>query len=112
MAVLLKVAAVSCVLVALVACGGDEPETSSSEAPEAPSVVTGVVIEVSSAGLGRVESFVVKDGDDTYEILIDPEVDYGFNLDHLHEHRATGEPVRVQLKERNGDLYAQSILDA
>jgi hypothetical protein len=108
--VLVKVAAVSCVLVALVACGGDEPETSSPEIP--PSEVTGVVIEVSSAGLGRVENFVVKDGDDTYEILIDPEADYGFNLDHLHEHRATGDPVRVELKERNGDLYAQSILDA
>jgi hypothetical protein len=111
--VLLKVAVVSCVLVGLVACGSDDPETSSSDADrDPPSTVTGVVIEVSSAGLGRVENFVVKDGDDTYEILIDPDVDYGFNLDHLHEHRATGDPVRVELEERNDDLYAQSILDA
>jgi len=93
-----------CLFAPLVACGNDEPE--------APAAVTGVVIEVSSAGLGRVESLVVKDGDDTFEILIDPDVDYGFNLDHLHEHRATGDPVRVELEERDGDLYAQSIDDA
>lgn len=104
-------AALSCLLVGLVACGGDESEAPSSGS-DAPSAVTGVVIEVSSAGLGRVESLVVKDGDDIYEILIDPEVDYGFNLDHLHEHRATGDPVRVQLEERDGELYAHSIVDA
>jgi hypothetical protein len=101
----------SCLVVGLIACGGDGSEAPPTRS-DAPSTVTGVVIEVSSAGLGRVESLVVKDGDDSYEILIDPEVDYGFNLDHLHEHRATGDPVRVELEERDGELYAQSIVDA
>ena len=95
----------STVLVSLVSCASDDD-------PAAPSTVTGVVIEVSSEGLGRVQSLVVKDGDTTYDILIDPKVDYEFSLDHLHEHRATGDPVVVRIDERNGDLYARSIKDA
>ncbi|MGH2695185.1 MAG: hypothetical protein ACRDJJ_10295 [Actinomycetota bacterium] len=102
---LAKTVVALCFLASIVACGNNNEQ-------EAPSTVTGVVIEVSSAGLGRVESLVVKDGDDTFEILIDPDVDYGFNLDHLHEHRATGDPVRVELDQRDGDLYAQTIEDA
>lgn len=97
------IALVAAVAVVLAACGGDAPDT--------PSTVTGVVVDIRTAGAGRVESFVVKDGDRRFDIRIAAERDYGFPPDHLHQHRAAGEPVRVELERRGGDLYAVSIED-
>jgi hypothetical protein len=79
---------------------------------ELPNSVEGVVIEVESEGLGEVTSFMVKDGDETYEIGIDPDRDYGFDLGHLSEHRSTGDPVFVDLETREGELIAVTIEDA
>jgi hypothetical protein len=45
-------------------------------------------------------------------ILIDPQIDYGFDLAHLREHMETGDPVRVDLELRAGDVYATQIDDA
>ncbi|MGI8774924.1 MAG: hypothetical protein ACR2KQ_07930 [Actinomycetota bacterium] len=74
---------------------------------------TGVITDISSAGIGQVESFELKAGDETLEILIADDVDYEFDLGHLHEHLATSEPVLVDVEERNdGDIYARSIEDA
>lgn len=103
---------VSAVLAAfmLVACGGDEP--TAERTPEPPRELTGVILTIDSEGLGQISSFELKEGDETYEIFIDPEVDYGFNLGHLNEHLSTGQPVRVDLESREGKLYAQSIIDA
>jgi hypothetical protein len=78
----------------------------------APDAVTGVVVEIEAQGLDDVRSFTVKDGDELYDISIDPDIDYGFNLGHLNEHRATAEPVRVELEERGDQLVALSIEDA
>ncbi len=69
-------------------------------------------MEVDTRGLGDVQSFVVKDGDDTYAIDIDPRVTYSFPVDHLSEHKASGAPVRVALQRREGRLVATSIDDA
>lgn len=69
-------------------------------------------MDIEAEGIGDVRSFTVKSGAQTYEILIDPHVDYGFPLGHLNEHRISGDPVRVELVERDGRLYAQSIVDA
>jgi hypothetical protein len=80
-------------------------------APEAPSKATGVIVDIDTEGLGELRAFKLKDGDQTYEIRIDPKIEYGFNLDHLHEHRATAEPVAVTIDERDGILYATSIDD-
>jgi hypothetical protein len=96
-------------LVNLSACGGDGD---SSDNPPAPSRLEGPIIEVDSEGLGEVRAFTLKSGDQTYEILIAEDVDYGFPLDHLNEHRISGEPVVVQLEERAGKLVALSIEDA
>lgn len=95
------------VVLALVApgCGG-------GNGADAPTEVTGVVVEIEAQGLGDVRAFTVKDGDDLYEISVDPDIDYGFNLGHLNEHRATAEPVRVELEERGDELVALSIEDA
>jgi hypothetical protein len=73
---------------------------------------TGVVTDITSEGIGRVESFELKSGDETHEILIDPGVEYDFDLGHLHEHLASSDPVVVDLEERDGALYALTIEDA
>lgn len=73
---------------------------------------TGVVTDIESAGIGEVSSFTLKSGDETVEVLIDPDKEYGFDLGHLHEHLASSEPVIVELEERDGERYALSIEDA
>jgi hypothetical protein len=49
---------------------------------------------------------------ESYQILIDPARDYGFDLAHLREHQSTGDPVRVRLQQREEALYALRIDDA
>ena len=87
------------------ACGSD-PEV------EAASEVTGVIVDIESAGIGDIRSFRLKDGDETYDVVIDPDVEYGFDLGHLQEHLSGSLPVKVELEERDGVLYAQTIDDA
>ncbi len=77
-----------------------------------PARVTGVVVDVTSQGLGKVTAFVLKDGGRNYQITIDRAIDYSFPLDHLNEHRATGSPVQVRLEQRGRALVALSIEDA
>lgn len=87
----------------ITACGDDSP---------APNEVTGLIISVTPEDQAEeVESFEVRDGEDTYEISIDPEVDYGFDLFHIREHEMDALPVLVKLDERGGDLYAVTIED-
>jgi hypothetical protein len=90
------------------ACGDD---SDSSDVPAADNY-TGIVTEVESEGLNEVTSFGLKTEDDeTLTILIDESVNYGFPLGHLEEHRVTAGPVEVAVEERDGELYAQSIVD-
>jgi hypothetical protein len=98
-----------CIFLLGAACGGDDGEAAPREVPDE---VTGVLLDVESQGVDDVESFTLKDGDETYEIFIADDVDYGFPLGHLSEHLSTGDPVRVPLEERDGRLYALSIDDA
>ena len=113
-----KLVIVLCFLALLgAACGGDDDggESAGGEtvaAEDAPDEVTGVLLDVESEGVGEVTSFTLKENDETYEILIADDVDYGFNLGHLSEHLTTGDPVRVPLEVRDGKLYALSIDDA
>ena len=112
-----------CVLIATIigclaftACDeGDDAADDQSQVSQqggAPEELTGPIIDIDSEGLGDVRSFTVKSDEQTYEILIDPQVDYGFPMGHLNEHRLSGAPVRVELLERDGRLFALSILDA
>lgn len=105
-----------CVALLGAACGGDEPQDEPRgghvAAEDAPDEVTGVLLDVQSEGVGEVTSFTLKEGDETYEIFIADDVDYGFNLGHLSEHLTTGDPVTVPLEVRDGKLYALSIDDA
>ena len=101
---------VSVVLAALalaagaVGCGeGREP---------VPPTAIGVITAIDGAG-GDIRSFTLETEDDgTLEVFIAEDVDYGFDLAHLHEHRTTGDPVRCTLEEREGEAYALAIEDA
>jgi hypothetical protein len=83
-----------------------------SAGDEVPGELTAVIVDIESAGFGEVESFTVKDGDQTYEIFTAEDGDYGFPLGHLHEHLQAAEPVRMDLEERDGRLFALTIDDA
>lgn len=75
--------------------------------------VVGLVVDIQTgAGFGEVESFMVKEGDDQFEIFVDPDVTYDFPLAHLNAHRAGAEPVRVEAETRDGRLVAVTIGDA
>jgi hypothetical protein len=86
----------------LPACGGNEQ----------PSELSGVILKVNATSITDVESFTLKSGDERHRILIDASADYGFPLSHLQEHVLSGDPVDVELEERDGQLYAQSIVDS
>ncbi|HEX2030904.1 MAG TPA: hypothetical protein VHL78_05825 [Actinomycetota bacterium] len=92
-------------LVLAVGCGGSEP------APP-PERVTGLITEIARDAGGTIESFVVRQGARSFDVRIDPARDYGFDLEHLEEHRTQELPVLVRLRERDGALYAVEILDA
>ena len=96
-------------LILAVGCSAEPGATSPSAPP--PDQVTGVITDLRFEGDDLV-SFVVEARDSTYEILIDPERDYGFNLKHLTVHQEDQLPVLVELESRDGDLYAVEILDA
>lgn len=97
-------------LVFLAACGGGGGSASDVPTPP-PDQVTGVITELQFDGDKLIE-FDVETFEDTFEILIDPDHDYGFNLNHLRSHRDQQLPVLVDLESRDGDLYAVNILDA
>lgn len=89
----------------LTGCGnGDDDDT--------PSGITGPVVDIEAEGLNEVISFEIQSEGTRYQIFVDEDVDYGFPLGHLNEHRITGDPVVVEVTERDGRLYAQSIEDA
>ena len=74
--------------------------------------VTGVVVEIESSGLARVEQFTLQEEGRRVTILVDEETEFAFAPSHLNEHRATGQQVAVAVERRGGDLYARSVGDA
>lgn len=96
------------ILALIAACGGDATPAAT---PSPPERVTGLITEVRFEG-EEVVSFVVEAREGSYDLLIDPEYDYGFNLRHLEVHRVQELPVHVELAERDGALYANEVLDA
>jgi hypothetical protein len=99
------------IALAIGACDdGDAPPDTSR--PKAPDRVEGVVTDVTSENIDDVTAFEVRSEGQTYEIFIDPEIDYGFRLGHLQAHVVGSDPVIVELEERDGKLFALSIEDA
>lgn len=61
---------------------------------------------------GEPESFVLEtENDGSLEVNIADDVDYGLDLQHLHEHMEGDLPVRVELEERDGRAVALLIED-
>jgi hypothetical protein len=92
----------SLAVVAAVACG----------APAAPTEVTGPITAIGRDDEGTITSFTVEEVGTPYRIRIDPTREYGFDLEHLGEHRVQRLPVRVTLDDRDGTLVAVEIVDA
>jgi hypothetical protein len=95
--------ALALALVAAGACGG-------ASEPVPPRVV-GLVVELDAEG-ETVRGFVLEADGERYEIRIDPEIDYGFDLLHLRDHLRSRQPVDVRLDQRGDAVYATEILDA
>jgi hypothetical protein len=93
------------VLVLALGCGGatDEPPAGA---------VTGQISAIGRDDRGAIRTFTVEDAGTDYRIRIDPSRDYGFDLEHLVEHRTQRLPVRVTLEQRGREIYALEILDA
>ncbi|MFN2389600.1 MAG: hypothetical protein ABR575_08375 [Actinomycetota bacterium] len=91
------------------ACGGGS-EPAPGNRP-ARFEVTGVITTLDPPSLNDVRSFTLKAGSETYEIMIDQNVDYGFALGHLNAHRGA-DPVTVEIEDRGGTLFALSIEDS
>ena len=105
---------VCALLIALVlgACG-EEDAPSNAGGAEAPDEVTGVITAIEAHKGKHVTAFTLEsDEGETYDISIAADVDYGFDLTHLIEHRDEELPVSVSLEERSGTLYALTIDDA
>ena len=102
--------AAAALLCLTVACGGS---SAPSEEEPAPDQVVGLITEVEPPEETEIPtSFTVEEEDgDTYDIGIDPELDYGFDLLHVRDHFVTEDPVDVAVEERDGELIATSIAD-
>ncbi|HEX2049814.1 MAG TPA: hypothetical protein VHJ34_04175 [Actinomycetota bacterium] len=100
-----KLAGAVAALSVAVACSGGASQD------DAPGPVTGVVLEVRATSLTDVSSFVVKDGSRRVLVRVDDDTEFAFPPAHLAEHKASGEPVRVELSRRDGRLYATSVAD-
>jgi hypothetical protein len=74
--------------------------------------VTGLITRIARGADGGIHQFTVRQGAESFEVLIDPRRDYGFDLEHLEQHQASDWPVTVRLEQRDGALYAVEILDA
>lgn len=72
-----------------------------------------MVVDITEGeGFGAVESFELRSEGETYEILIDQSREYGFPLGHLNDHLQGADPVRVDIEEKDGAIYAVTIEDA
>lgn len=109
----LKVIAVACLLALLsAACGNDDAASNGGGNADVPDQVIGLITEVDAHMGKHVTAFTLESEEgESYDISIASDVDYGFNLKHLLEHRDKELPVSVTLEERSGTLYALSIED-
>lgn len=86
--------------------GAEEPSHGSI-----PPRVVGLIVDIEEDE-GAVQGFLLEADGERYDVLIDPEIDYGFDLRHLREHLRLEQPVDVALERRDGAIYATEILDA
>ncbi|MDQ3990993.1 MAG: OB-fold nucleic acid binding domain-containing protein [Actinomycetota bacterium] len=93
-------------VLAVGACGNGE-----TAQPPGPTTVEGTIASLREPG-GVIAGMVLDTEEGRIQVLIDPDQDYGFDLEHLREHVETGDPVRVTAERRGDALVALSIDDA
>lgn len=101
-------------IVVVLAIAGLRPPGSPGASVPATSPVEGVVVAVESAGLGQVESFVLRLPDSsTITFTLGPlENATEFSPSHLTEHMATSEPIRAFYRMDAGVPTAYRLEDA
>ena len=114
---LVKLVSLALILGSTVACGQRDPATpqptSATPVGQAPTTqVVGVITRVLPTNVHREPTVMEMLVDSqTVSIEFDPSRDYGFPLQHLRDHQATGAPVRVLVEDRAGLLIAMSVED-
>ena len=103
--------AVVVLLVVGAACASETEPLAPESANPTPAQATGVITTVEPSEGSPVQFTVEEEDGDVYDIQIDPEVDYGFDLNHLREHQETGDPVNVLIHVEDERLFAVSIAD-
>ena len=96
-------------LIVLTACSGGK--TADPASAPATSPVTGLITELERSD-GAIGAVTLDVEGTTYRFLVDPERDYGFDLNHLDEHVSGKLPVSVSFETRPDGLYATAIDDA
>jgi hypothetical protein len=91
-----------------VSCGGSGGDGGDDGTP---TEIVGVITEISRSG-GTIDAITIRSERETQRVELDPTIEYGFDLEHLEEHRTTGDPVRCTVVLRGADLVATMILDA
>ncbi|HEX2090254.1 MAG TPA: hypothetical protein VHI54_10065 [Actinomycetota bacterium] len=74
--------------------------------------MTGLITQIARGADGKMQRFTLRQGAESFDIQIDSRRDYGFDLEHLEQHRISDWPVTVRLEQRDGVLFAVEILDA
>ena len=74
--------------------------------------IEGLISSIEEQGDGRPVAITVESDDGSRRILLADDVDYGFDLKHLEEHREQKLPVSVKVQERNDRTVALKIEDA
>ncbi|MFN2469563.1 MAG: hypothetical protein ABR583_00930 [Gaiellaceae bacterium] len=73
--------------------------------------MVGTITEIARAD-GFVSSITVRtEGGKEYTLVTPDEIAYGFDLNHMEEHRINGDPVSCKVEERDGRLVALTIDD-
>ncbi|MGI8709010.1 MAG: hypothetical protein ACR2LG_12575 [Actinomycetota bacterium] len=104
---LLRTTAVLLSMVAITACGSDEPTSEGTGR-----TITGVIVEIDVRTIEDVESFTLLNRGREFLIHVDEETEFAFPPGHLNEHRTTAEPVEVVTEELDDGLYARTVEDA
>ena len=95
------------VVVATAACNGSGSDVACGDR----GTLTGVILDVESRSLTDVQAFTIRSQDEECEVFIDPDIDYGFPLPHLNDHKVAADPVIVDVEVRDDKLTALTIRD-
>lgn len=74
--------------------------------------LAGVIVEIDARSIEDIESFTLLHHGREHEVVVTGQTQFAFAPGHLSEHRATSEPVEVEVERRDGVSYALTVRDA